>query len=573
MNLLSLNDRLRIFLILLFLLGILKDAAGFPVPADEILRHTDLSRYRASDGRLEWIRTQADWEERRKGLKANFEMVAGSLPQRRPISLSDVRITEVTTHNESLRLTVRIPVRLAEPNAGNESLRRNDVPADLYIPEGISLQQKPGPGQSLAELKFIGSPRPGLLALHPTGKAGKRIVAGEGGRANRQYGLECAQRGYVVLAPDYPSFGDLEDDFSDPRFASGTIKGVLNHLICTDVLEALPCTDGERMGVIGHSLGGHNAVFAAFYDDRLKTVITSCGWTPFPDYRQGNLTGWTSARYFPRIAAEYGKDPQQVPFDLTELIAALAPRRVISVSPLNDDNFDIGGVRRVSPGIERIFGLYSVPNNYTLLTPECEHDFPPQIRRQVYRELDRSLNFKARDIDPDYATQLPRIAAREPEEARLSFRIADGFSIRLAAAEPNIQDPVAMDFAADGRLYVVEMRGYSEQADDLLGRVRVLNDGDADGYYEESTVFAEGLSWPTAVCCWNEGVIVGAAPDILFLRDSDGDGIAEERRVLFTGFGRTNVQGLLNSFRWGPDNRIYGATSSSAGNRPLPVFS
>jgi putative membrane-bound dehydrogenase-like protein len=163
----------------------------------------------------------------------------------------------------------------------------------------------------------------------------------------------------------------------------------------------------------------------------------------------------------------------------------------------------------------------------------------------------------------DFSGELPRIPPVPPDETIETFRVAGGFRIDLVAAEPDVVDPVALDFDEHGRLFVVEMRGYSEQGDGMLGRVRLLEDHDADGRFEESTVFVDKLSWPTAVLCYDGGVFVGAAPDILYLKDTNGDGRADLRRVVFSGFGRGNVQGLLNSFRWGLDNRIHGATSSA----------
>lgn len=167
--------------------------------------------------------------------------------------------------------------------------------------------------------------------------------------------------------------------------------------------------------------------------------------------------------------------------------------------------------------------------------------------------------------EPDYADRLPRIAPHSPAEALETFSVAPGFRIELVAAEPLVCDPVAMDFDAWGRLFVVEMRGYSEDEEDALGRVRMLVDEDRDGKFDRGVVFAEGLSWPTAILCYDGGVFVGAAPDIWYLKDTDGDEKADVREKIYTGFGRGNVQGLLNSFRWGLDNRIHGATSSSGG--------
>jgi putative membrane-bound dehydrogenase-like protein len=158
---------------------------------------------------------------------------------------------------------------------------------------------------------------------------------------------------------------------------------------------------------------------------------------------------------------------------------------------------------------------------------------------------------------------LQRVPPKSPQEALAAFEVADGFRIELVAAEPLVVDPVAMAFDEHGRLYVVEMRDYSEQDKERLGRVRLLSDEDGDGRFETSRVFVEGLSWPTAIACFDGGVFVGCAPDILYYKDTTGDGVADDQRVVFTGFGRGNVQGLVNSFQWGIDQRIHGATSSA----------
>ena len=165
------------------------------------------------------------------------------------------------------------------------------------------------------------------------------------------------------------------------------------------------------------------------------------------------------------------------------------------------------------------------------------------------------------------AAQLPRLQAVEPEAALEQFQLAQGFRIELAAAEPDVVDPVSMSFDAQGRLYVIEMVGYPERRQARLGQVRLLEDADGDGRFKKSTVFAKGLAWPTAVHCWDGGVFVLASPELVYLRDADGDGVADERRSVLTGFGkgrvRLNMQGLPNSLRWGLDNRIHGVTSSN----------
>lgn len=188
----------------------------------------------------------------------------------------------------------------------------------------------------------------------------------------------------------------------------------------------------------------------------------------------------------------------------------------------------------------------------------------PDAEQEIFRGVRKLLQMSpAAGADDLTAETLPRIPPREPAEALRSFTVAPGFSIELAAAEPLLHSPVAVDFDERGRMFVVGMIDYSEQAKEHLGEVRILEDADGDGRYETSRVFAAGLSWPTGVLCYDGGAFVCAAPDLLYLKDTDGDGVADERRVVFTGFSRTNVQGLFNSLRWGLDNRIHGATSSS----------
>jgi putative membrane-bound dehydrogenase-like protein len=167
---------------------------------------------------------------------------------------------------------------------------------------------------------------------------------------------------------------------------------------------------------------------------------------------------------------------------------------------------------------------------------------------------------------------LERVPPVEPDESLATIEIADGFRIEQVAAEPLVIDPVAMAFDERCRMYVVEMRDYSERDKERLGRIRLLSDEDGDGLFEKSQVFADDLSWPTAVACYDGGIFVGNSPDILYLKDTNGDGKVDgkERRVVFTGFGRTNVQGLLNSFQWGLDSRIYGSASSTGGEITRP---
>lgn len=143
-----------------------------------------------------------------------------------------------------------------------------------------------------------------------------------------------------------------------------------------------------------------------------------------------------------------------------------------------------------------------------------------------------------------------------PEKARALIAVPEGFRVELAAAEPNIIDPVAMTFDEQGRMYVVEMRDYPLDLEPQ-GEVTRLEDTDGDGYYETSVVFADGLNFPNGIMRWRDGILVTAAPDIIYLEDSDGDGRADIRRVVLTGFAATNPQLRVNGLRYGVDNWIY----------------
>jgi hypothetical protein len=146
------------------------------------------------------------------------------------------------------------------------------------------------------------------------------------------------------------------------------------------------------MGVIGHSLGGHNALFTAVFDLRLNAVVASCGFTPFHDYYGGKLAGWTSDRYMPRIRDVYHNNPDEVPFDFNEIVAAIAPRAFFSNSPTNDSNFDVNGVRKAFAEAQKVYDLLKVKEGRLHAEiPEAGHDFPPDVREKAYRWLEIQL--------------------------------------------------------------------------------------------------------------------------------------------------------------------------------------
>jgi putative membrane-bound dehydrogenase-like protein len=172
--------------------------------------------------------------------------------------------------------------------------------------------------------------------------------------------------------------------------------------------------------------------------------------------------------------------------------------------------------------------------------------------------------------EKDYKAELPAIPPKEPAEALKTFRLRPGFRIELVAAEPLLRSPVAIDFDENGRLFVVEFPEYNQYANKNFrgkGVVRLLEDTNGDGRYDKSSVYVDNLAAPAAVACYDGGIFVGAVPNILYCKDTKGTGSADVRRPVFTGFARDAAgEAMLNSFRWGLDNRFHISTSLAGGN-------
>ncbi|MCA9160260.1 MAG: hypothetical protein KDA72_18135, partial [Planctomycetales bacterium] len=141
---------------------------------------------------------------------------------------------------------------------------------------------------------------------------------------------------------------------------------------------------------------------------------------------------------------------------------------------------------------------------------------------------------------PDYSDELPRIPPTSPDQALATFEVAEGFEIQLIASEPLLASPVAIEWDASGGLFVCEMRGYSEDRDDGLSRIARLTDANGDGVYDTRTDFAVGLFWPTALFPYDGGLFVADAPNLWYFKDNDGDGHADVKQHVLSGFGTSN---------------------------------
>jgi mono/diheme cytochrome c family protein/glucose/arabinose dehydrogenase len=168
--------------------------------------------------------------------------------------------------------------------------------------------------------------------------------------------------------------------------------------------------------------------------------------------------------------------------------------------------------------------------------------------------------------DPPIKFKLPPPPPLAPDEALKTFKLPNGFEIQLVAAEPLVEDPIAVSFDADGRIWVVEMRGYMHDIegkgeDQPLGRIKILSDTDGDGRMDKATVFLDGLFMPRGVMVWRDGAIVAEPPNLVFWRDSDGDGKADEKTIIAANYGSKGGQPehMANCPTFALDNWIYSA--------------
>jgi dipeptidyl aminopeptidase/acylaminoacyl peptidase len=339
-------------------------------------RHARLMHYLDDTRQEQPVKTPAEWQRRREQILAGMQEVMGPLPpeiakvvagQTAPAPLA-VQVVEETEQEGIARQSISIASRNGER-----------VTAYLWIPKIPA-----------------GEKRAAMLALHPTGDLGKGITAGYG-KANRGYGLELAQRGYVVIAPDYVSFGDQKaHDFAKDDYSSGTMKAIVDHIRCVDYLLSREDVDGEQIGVIGHSLGGHNSLFVAAFDPRIKAIVSSCGWDPFHHYYDGKkLANWAQPRYMPWVVEKFNANPERMPFDFYEVVAALAPRPFYTNSPIGDGNFQYLGVKKGVQAAREVYDLLGADTALQARYPNCSHDFPDAQRREAYAFLDAALKHKA----------------------------------------------------------------------------------------------------------------------------------------------------------------------------------
>lgn len=300
----------------------------------------------------------------RAALLARMEAVMGPFPRhaRGPVPMRVLSETNRAGH------VLRDIVYESEPGSW--------VPAYLLVPDAA----RDAKGRSV----------PAALALHQTHAAGRKVVVGLGHSPDDEYGVELANQGWVVLAPAYPQLADYAPDILGLGHASGTMKAIWDNVRGIDLLASMGFVDTNRVVAIGHSLGGHNALFTAAFDARIRAVAGSCSFDSFRDYYDGNPDvwregkGWCQVRYMPRLASYTGR-LDEIPFDFDDVLSAIAPRALYIHAPKGDSNFRWRSVERVVGKARPAWT--AAPGNLVLDQPDGPHRFPPAQRARALKVL------------------------------------------------------------------------------------------------------------------------------------------------------------------------------------------
>jgi hypothetical protein len=218
--------------------------------------------------------------------------------------------------------------------------------------------------------------------------SGRKVVVGLGNSPNDEYGVELVKRGFVCIRSGLPATRRLRSGTEEIGLRERTMKAIWDNVRALDLLETLPYVPKGKFATIGHSLGGHNSLFTAVFEPRIKVVVTSCGFDSFRDYMDGNIRGWTSERYMPRLLNYSFSDR---PFDFPQVLAAIAPRPIFVNAPLGDTNFKAASVDQVCTGANPIFELYAAATNLVVRHPDVGHLFPKEMRDEAYGIIEKTL--------------------------------------------------------------------------------------------------------------------------------------------------------------------------------------
>ncbi len=311
------------------------------------------------------------WSERREEIKTRFLDNIGC-PEfpRKPRDIETFEITECESYAR-----YKLQYWVGE---------KDEIRAYLLVPHGLNM------------------PAPAILAMHQMNKYGKDEVAGLYGNKDYAYGHELAERGYVVLAPDYLSMGERvftgKEKFDSAPFYekypdwSMVGKDIEDSMSAIDVLCTFDFVDINKIGVIGHSHGGSNAIFAMAMDERIAVGVSNCGMSVISEEEE--CLEWSTEDgyiYFPKLR-KYLLAGEDLPFDINEVAALIAPRSWLNISAYYDKT--LGNqefLAEIGVQLNQIYKLYGKQNQFAFLMHGNDHSFPKFARMMAYEWLDRFL--------------------------------------------------------------------------------------------------------------------------------------------------------------------------------------
>ncbi len=360
-------------LVVVLVLGMINGAPAVGGESDRLPRE-NLLLCHDEHADVQPVRSPDEWRIRRDAIKKGMHQVMGPLPDRRRLAAVELEV-KVVEEVDAGSYVRRLITFQSEPHSR--------TPAYLCVPKDVVAGDKITAG---------------VLCLHPTDNVvGHKVVVGLGGRPGRQYAAELAERGYVTIAPAYPQLANYWPHLQRLGYVSGTMKAIWDNMRALDVLAAHRAVDATLgFAAIGHSLGGHNAIYTAVFDERIAVVVSSCGFDSYLDYYGGDEAnwyfgkGWCQIRYMPRMS-NYRDRLHDIPFDFHELLGAIAPRPVFINAPLHDGNFRWRSVDACVDAARPVYDLLGGEGRLRVRHPDCGHDFPAELRREAYEFIDAAL--------------------------------------------------------------------------------------------------------------------------------------------------------------------------------------
>lgn len=340
------------------------------------LQRTNLLQFKTASSEIKSVTNPEEWKLRRQNILAAMQQVMGKYPGTKTRLDPAIEVVEEADAGTYIRRLITYQSE-AEPGADGRT------PAYLCIPKDVLAGKRKAAA---------------VLCLHPTDNTvGHKVVVGLGGRAGRQYAAELAEDGYVTISPSYPHLANYWPNLGKLGYVSGTMKAIQDNSRALDLLETLDYVDTSKgFGAIGHSLGGHNAIYTAVFDQRISVIVSSCGFDSYRDYYGGAERvwffgkGWCQIRYMPRLS-DYRGRLAEIPYDFPELLGALAPRSVFVNAPLHDSNFVAASVDRCADAARPVYKLLGNEKSLVIRHPDSDHNFPDEMRAEAYKLIDSVL--------------------------------------------------------------------------------------------------------------------------------------------------------------------------------------